>query len=107
MGTKLGGNGRWESNRIILPEHRQEILRHAEEKKKKPRPYIDSDQIEEFEQLIQDSFGTGKELRISIFQEYEDRTIIGSVLRIDVYGRRVRIAGEWVPLSDIVKIEEE
>lgn len=40
MSKKLEGNGLWESSRMMLPEHREQLLKHRRESAGEPQPVI-------------------------------------------------------------------
>lgn len=43
---KLEGNGLWESNRMMLPEHKEAIIRQQHEEGRKAKPTPDSQELE-------------------------------------------------------------
>ncbi|GAK09438.1 YolD-like family protein [Geomicrobium sp. JCM 19038] len=50
-----GGNMRWESMRMILPEHREAWLTHQEENKKVQQPVLDEQHWQEFEYILSEA----------------------------------------------------
>ena len=50
-----GSNMRWESSRMILPEHREMWLRHQKEDRMKFRPLWDEQQLEEFSHRLHEA----------------------------------------------------
>ncbi|EZH67867.1 hypothetical protein DH09_08050 [Bacillaceae bacterium JMAK1] len=55
-GNKLspGSNMRWESMRMILPEQREEWLKHQHDNKKVKQPVLDEQQWEEFGRTLEE-----------------------------------------------------
>ncbi|WP_081833872.1 YolD-like family protein [Geomicrobium sp. JCM 19055] len=53
-GNKLtaGSNMRWESMRMILPEQREEWLKHQHDNKKVKQPVLDEQQWEDFGRIV-------------------------------------------------------
>ncbi|SFQ38776.1 YolD-like family protein [Salibacterium halotolerans] len=71
MANKLtpGSNMRWESMRMILPEWREQWLRHQQEQKKSKKPVLDEQQWEEFEWILNEAMRKNAEL---VFTYWED-----------------------------------
>lgn len=41
MSKKLSNNGLWESSRMMLPQHKEALLRHQHEQHRQERPLLD------------------------------------------------------------------
>ncbi|MEK3887735.1 YolD-like family protein [Bacillus sp. FSL K6-3431] len=52
-----GYNLRWESSRMVLPEHKEQILSHGIDKEKIKRPILDEYQFEEIDEEIHTAIG--------------------------------------------------
>ncbi|AXF56756.1 YolD-like family protein [Salicibibacter kimchii] len=71
-----GSNMRWESLRVILPEHRERWLQHREGMKKVEKPELEEQKWEEFEQTIRESMEYGSFLE---FTYWEDGTFMSGL----------------------------
>src|SRR4051794_12267513 len=91
-----GSNLRWESTRMMLPEHREEILKHRTELHIQSRPILDDQELQEISSAVYSSFIQRTPISLILYGEYESRTITGVVLRVDSTGHQIRIEGEWV-----------
>jgi hypothetical protein len=101
-------NFRWESSRMVLSEHREEILEHNRTVNRKVQPELDEQEIDAFMLLIRDSITHRKVIKISLFDQYEDDLqIIGLVERIDQYRRTIRIEGESIKVDKAISVEME
>lgn len=105
--TKLDGNGLWESSRMMLPEHREAIIRLQLKQGRKDRPTLDSQEMELIEQALAESFHEHRSITLRLFDEYEDQELTGTVSVIHTYRREIKLAtgiGEWkwIKIDDIV-----
>jgi hypothetical protein len=109
MSKKLEGNGLWESSRMILSVHKENIIRHDGESDKKHRPVLDEQRIKELVRTISVSLFTEKPVRVQIFGEFEDREVIGKIDKIATETRHLKIdledSFEWIKLEDVLKME--
>lgn len=104
----MDDNKMWGS-KFILPEHREAMTDYNRHKLKKLKPDLDSQKLDEFTYVINESIENGKNVVITEFDEFEDKIIIGKITRIDQKMRRLRIENgneiTFVPLEDILHIE--
>ncbi|HEY4390437.1 MAG TPA: YolD-like family protein [Paenibacillus sp.] len=109
MTGKLQGNGMWESSRMMLPEHKEAILRSNRHLQKRTRVQLDEQELERVSRILMESLHEGREIALRLFDEYEDRGLYGTVTRLDPGGRRVCLQTdsgmEWVLWRDIVSAE--
>jgi predicted kinase len=96
----------WEGSRIILPEHKEALLRHRESRNKKTRQLLDDQAQEEINRALQEALQTGKIIEIVEFNEYQDQAYTGLATRFDAAARRIRLETsegvKWIPLDDII-----
>ncbi|MEC0233619.1 YolD-like family protein [Paenibacillus kribbensis] len=109
MGKKLEGNGFWESSRIIIPEHREGILRLMKEEQRRSKPELDDQEMNLIERALIDSYNRRTEVTISVFDPFDDTTITGVVTSINTSRREVKLSrGEddysWIKLEDIISV---
>lgn len=101
----------WEGSRMMLPEHREQILEQQKQKKKKERPILDEHKLEELSQFISEAIENNQEVSITVFNPYKDMIIIGSIKKVDLYMKRVKVLDEagddmWIKLCDVINIEK-
>lgn len=103
------------SMRIILPEHKEAILKHQYERSLVPKPVIEQDMLIEWSYLIQESIQDQKWLHIQYWHPIrndlgEYRHIEGFISFIDRVNRKIKINNEenfnWIHLDQIVKLEK-
>jgi hypothetical protein len=73
MAKKLEGNGMWSSSRMILPEHREEVLKQNRGLKKLIKPVLDDQEVAEIDQDIHSAMKTNGIIILTVFSEYELR----------------------------------
>lgn len=109
MGKKLEGNGLFESSRMMLPEHAIEIRRHRDSRNNRMKPELDEQQLELISRSLMESYVDQSEVKLVLFDRFEDLEITGIVTRIDEQLKRVRVQTgddwDWIKLADIMRIE--
>jgi len=109
MGKKLEGNGLWESSRMILPEHKEALIKHREETvmAKPKRPTRDEFELEELANKLMEAYNEKTELVLTVWGEPEP--IRGRIVKLDPDTKRVHVQrfGEVkkIPFLDIMKAE--
>jgi len=104
-----GSNLKWEASRMMLPEHVAQLQERRINQKRKNRPILDEQQIEELERMINDYITCGKPVFLTIFGEFEDREIRGRITKIEPTIKRLKIEtedynNEWFSFEDILDI---
>ncbi|MDL1163157.1 YolD-like family protein [Yersinia pestis] len=102
---KLEGNGLWESSRMMLPEHKETIIRRQLEEGRKGRPALDPQEMELIEQAMAESFHEHRTVTVKLYDEYEDTELTGIVVLIHTFRREIKLSmpeGEW----QWIKIDE-
>ncbi|GEK58896.1 YolD-like family protein [Marinococcus halophilus] len=104
-----GSNMRWESSRMILPEHREMWLRHQKEDRMKFRPVWDEQQLEEFSRRLQDALVSGSTVTLHVFDPYAEIKMRGKILHLDALNKTIKMkAGggiQYVGVQDIMDVE--
>ena len=93
---------------MILPEHKEAVLRHRDEVRRggrRERPVLDEQEAELIASAIAESLTERVPVRLRRFDPYEDCVIEGIVERIDQTLRRIRVDGEWFALDDIIGVD--
>lgn len=104
---KLEGNGLWESSRMMLPEHKETIIRRQLEEGRKDRPRLDPQEMELIEQALAESFHKHRAVAVRLFNEYEDIELTGIVVTIHTFRREIKLATaagewEWIRITEII-----
>jgi hypothetical protein len=104
-----GYNLLWESSRMMLPEHKERIIGHRESLKRKERPVLDEQEMEELALKVGESLETGRPVTLKLYGEVEDREVTGVVTRIDPQAGRIRLrtaqGDVWAALRDVIGAE--
>lgn len=104
MSKKLENNGLWESSRMMLPEHKERILKSNQRLERRAKPILDTQKWEEINELLSEACQTGKEITLVLWDPYENRTVVGTIAKLDILTYRIFIAGQWVKLAGIVDV---
>lgn len=103
-----GSNMRWESSRMMLPEHVQALVQLSINENRRERPELDEQQIEELSCQLQEAIESKTPVEITLFGEFGNRIVVGIVTRIDAQIMRVRVEYEkdydWIPVGDILEL---
>lgn len=105
MKSRLGA-GLWES-KFILPEHKETLRRVSREERRKQRPELDAQEIEQIERVIAEAFREHRPVTLRIWGEFEDRNIRGAVIAVQTYRREIKLSTardewQWIKISDIL-----
>lgn len=111
MSGKLEENGFWESSRMMIPQHKEQLLKQAREWDKQKRPTLDPQEQEIFQQEIGRAMHEMLEVTIRIFGEYGDRTIVGVPVNFKQHSGLLKLQRgdeyDWVQFDDIVGVSLE
>lgn len=106
MSSKLSGNIKWESSRMMLSEHKEAIKQHNQFKFDYKKPELCEERIEEIQRLIEEAYEQQTDIIIEVYQKQGNRLVQGKVTKIDLFGEKVRIdfnmGYEWVDFAEIV-----
>lgn len=86
-----GYNLRWESSRMMLPEHREQFLSNKIDKKRINKPILDENQLEEIDNHLHLAIGFHYLVKFSLWMEGFTKEITGHIHYIDVLNKHVRI----------------
>lgn len=107
-GKKLHGNGMWEASRMMLPEHRQAILQHRNEWKRKEKPLLDEQRLDELSRQIVEAMQTNSVVRVEIYHPYRMQEVTGQITMLDTLNSRIELKNQkeavWVSLSEILDV---
>lgn len=104
-----GKNMMWESSRMMLPEHKEAILKQNKSVNKKVKPILDEQRIEELVRTIAVAVFAEQTVKIQLFDEYEYIYLYGKIDKIQPESKQLKIRAddsyEWVKLDDVMEIE--
>lgn len=92
---------------MMLPEHKETIIRRQLEEGRKERPALDLQELELIEQTLAESFHEHRAVTIRLFDEYKDTELRGIVVLIHTLRREIKLSiaeGEWrwIKIDEIV-----
>ncbi|KOP66725.1 hypothetical protein AMS62_16890 [Bacillus sp. FJAT-18019] len=104
---KLEGNGLWESSRMMLPEHKETIIRRQLEEGRRERPILDPQEMELIESALAESFHEHHQVTVRLFDEYGNTELVGIVVLIHTFRREIKLSiteeeWHWIKIDDIV-----
>lgn len=102
-----GHNLKWESSRMMLPEHVEILQQHQKAFQKKEKTEIDEQQAEIFSQRLSKAWQFGYKVRFSLFHSYQDKHVTGRIRKFDPETRQFQLDtdSEWIWLTDVCDIE--
>ncbi|MBU7315996.1 YolD-like family protein [Paenibacillus oleatilyticus] len=105
MSKKLQGNGLWESSRMMLPEHRSQILKSNKELTRSKMPVLHEDEITLINENVARSYAQKETLEVLIFGEWGNRKEIGVVTSIH-HQKKFKLdfdeGYEWIDFSEVL-----
>lgn len=108
---KLSGNGLWESSRMIIPQHKEALLRHQHEQHRQERPQLDDQEWDDISSRLQWSMENREPVTLHLYDPFERCEVSGIVVDIDMIGRRVRLRQDddrsWISVEDILGVRDE
>ncbi|MNN38244.1 YolD-like protein [compost metagenome] len=109
MGDKLNGDGLWAS-RMMLPEHKEALLRKNQEPLRRAKPALDGQELEQIEHTLAESYHDHRSIKIQLFDEYEQIEVCGIVTAVQTYRREIKVHfpggdAQWIPLNLVLSAE--
>ncbi|PAD72857.1 YolD-like family protein [Paenibacillus campinasensis] len=107
---KLEGNGLWESSRMMLPEHKELIIRRQLEESRREKPLLDAQEIELIEHALAESYYVHRTVTLKLYDEYAEMERTGVVSVILTHKREIKFTTrpgewEWIKIEDIISIQ--
>lgn len=97
-----GSNLRWESSRMMLPEHKEQIIDHHNEKRKVVKPILDESQLQEIDAKITIALYDYSPVVLMVWENGIYNEIRGVIYRIDSIDKTV-----WIRNDETKKIKFE
>ncbi|MGG4132147.1 YolD-like family protein [Paenibacillus illinoisensis] len=91
MAKKLLDNGLFESSRLILPEHKVAWLTRQEQILEKKITVLDDQELEQIHRTLIDSYNRRLRIRITVFDQIEDKVYEGVVSTINTYLMEIKL----------------
>jgi len=108
MSKKLQGNGLWESSRMMLPEHKEQILQYQHEAERKSKPFLDEQRVLELAALLSQAMAARTEVTLTLYDPFRSYQLSGFIEKADQERQslKIRAAGQviWVKWEDIVDL---
>lgn len=113
MDKKLQSNGFWESSRFIGPEFKESIRLQQREHKRLSRTVLDIQEVQLISATLSQSQIYKKVIQLTLYDEYQTRTITGIVTRSQRDSFRLDNVDpfngtedcEWISYKDVMKAE--
>jgi len=103
------GNLLWEGSRMMLPEHKEQLLDHRRDHGKRERPLLDEQRLELWSGILAEGLQDGLEIAVTVYDPFGDTRLQGTVERIDPAQRRIKLVRSsgpvWIRLSDVTAID--
>ncbi|MBB6451356.1 hypothetical protein HNR44_003363 [Geomicrobium halophilum] len=105
-----GSNMRWESSRMILPEHREQWLCYREQQQKVARPLLDEQRWSEIEWVLREGMNENASLVFTYWENGAVYKVVGTCQFIDHTFKQFRVHAEdgeayYLDFSAIVNVE--
>ena len=108
MSKKLSNNGLWESSRMIIPQHKEALLKRQENQVRKERPHLDEQASDDISRCLQWSLENREPITLQLYDPFEQREASGVVVDIDMIGQCVRLLEgderHWIRADDILGV---
>ncbi|MDN4603841.1 MULTISPECIES: YolD-like family protein [Paenibacillus] len=111
MSKKLEANGLWESNRMMLPQHKERINEHRTQIHYQSKPHIHEDEWEIIAQNLEMSLNYTLSANFEVFNESGNWYLHGIVTSISTMGKKIKIemdnGFEFVDFDQLVSVKLE
>lgn len=91
MSKKLSGNGVYEGSRFIMPEHLEGMLQQEREQRRRGKPVLDEQAIEEIVRALADSYNQKIRVDLVVFNPFYDEPVRGVVVGINRNQNKVNL----------------
>ncbi|MCJ7839388.1 YolD-like family protein [Lederbergia sp. NSJ-179] len=79
----VGYNLRWESSRMMLPEHREQLLQEQRNQKVFQMPSLHEDQLQEINRILRVAIEQDRSITVTYAQKYGPVPFCGRIKKID------------------------
>lgn len=103
MSKKL--NDVFGTSRMMLFEHRDELVEHSQKKKlNQHKPELDEQLWEEVNERIGYSYQEHEPISLLLYNPVENEVVTGVVTAVDPLQKRVQLNERWVNAKDIIGV---
>lgn len=103
-----GHNLRWESSRIMLPEHVEQYIQYQNSRGKLSMPILDEQKFEEINDVIRIAIEDYTPVYIDVFKDGKIITLMCYVNKMDQYSRELKVTidgkVEKIKIENVVDI---
>ncbi|KGE16242.1 YolD-like family protein [Paenibacillus wynnii] len=97
----------WDCSRMVMPEHKQRIIREEREQVQRVKPELDPQAIDEIEQAIAQSIENHSPITLTLYHPKCDKDIRGIVMSVDRQMRQIKVRWseddwDWIKLDDVI-----
>jgi len=85
------GNLLWESSRMFLPEHREQLLEQRRRKRDYIVPALEEDRLSELNDALSEALQTGRTAAVTYADPSGPLQLIGRITRVDPLNATLRI----------------
>ncbi|RYL93854.1 YolD-like family protein [Sporolactobacillus sp. THM7-4] len=105
-----GWNLRWESSRMMLPEHVRALNEHKSSMKKIDRPQLDEQEWEEIGRIVHEAVIENKPADVKYYKDGKIKTMTGYCLKPDPVRRYLKFSDRFgisweIAFRDIVDVQ--
>lgn len=105
MASKLG-DGLW--NGFFIPEHKKALRELQNEQRRRIRPTLDEQELEQIEALLQQAMLDRSNVTLDMYDPFKVCQLTGEVIDIDILNQRVRMLldgkKQWKGVKDIIGV---
>lgn len=99
-----GHNLRWESSRMMLPEHREQLLKERRKHLEFTPPILDENQLEEINYMIMKAIEQKQAITITYAEKYGPAKFCGRIQKIDALEGSLKIMNDEDTLRLSIKL---
>ncbi|MCL6605610.1 MAG: YolD-like family protein [Paenibacillus sp.] len=98
----------WDCSRMVMPEHKQRIIREEREQERRVKPTLDPQEIELIDRALYKSMEEHSPVTLTLFAPFGDSQYKGIVMKIDrQMGIKIRWSEDdwdWIKMNDVISV---
>lgn len=106
MRSRLKDNGVYETSMIIMPEHREAWLAQCEQQKRRGKPDLDDQEIQQISEVLVESYSSSCTVDLVLFSPFDDEHVSGVVVGLNKSHHSVKLMLDeeyrWISLAEII-----
>ncbi|KGE17545.1 YolD-like family protein [Paenibacillus wynnii] len=96
----------WDCNRMVMPEHKQRIIREEREQERHVKPTLDPQEIELIDRVLYQSMEAHSPVTLTLFDPFRNKQYKGIVMKVDrQLGIKLRWSEDdwdWIKIEDVI-----